>query len=580
MPQPTIEYPATPATQGTTETAPGDQNIVAAITRIEHRGWQLWLIAIPVILALTLTVIATQTSQLTGASDDVTGQTKTVLFSLSALVVLFCLYVLHATSTLGKLKIELLQKEMEKAAVESLLEKVKEKSEELVQTNEKLEREILERNRAEERLHFVAHHDVVTALPNRSLFLDRLSQALIRLPWRKRQLAVLYLDLDHFKRVNDTLGHAGGDLLLKAVAERLKESVRGGDTVSRLGGDEFSILLADLARSEDAFTLAQKMLHSISAPFVIRGHELFMTASMGISLFPADGETADTLLKHADLAMYRAKEQGRNTYHLYSAELNVRARERLSMEAHIRRALERKEFHLHFQPKIDTTSGRIVGMEALARWQHPELGLIPPSKFIPIAEELGLILPLGEWVLMTACAQNKAWQEAGLPFIPMGVNISARQLQDKNIVQIIERTLRKTGLAPAYLELELTESIIQHPEQAAVLLAQLNLMGIQIAIDDFGTGYSSLNYLKRLPIHKLKIDQSFVRQLTIDPDTTAIVAAIITLAHSLELKTVAEGVETQAQLEQLAVLQCDEVQGYLFSPPVPAEEAAKLLARQ
>ncbi|MBI3620881.1 MAG: EAL domain-containing protein [Nitrospirae bacterium] len=555
------------------------QQIMAAIRRSEHRSWQLWLIATLVILALTLTVIGLNTPQLTD-EIELAGQAKTYLLSLSALILLFCGYILRTNSTLGKLRLEVVLKEVEKAEVQSLLRKIQEKSNELLKVNDRLEREIAQRNLAEEQLSYVAHHDPVTGLPNRQLMLDRIRQSLARLPWWKRQMAVMYLDLDHFKRVNETLGHSSGDLLLRAVAERLTTCVRQGDTVCRLGGDEFVIVLSDMAKAEDLPIVAQKVLDSVAKPFVVSDHELFIGLSIGISLFPNDGEDAETLLKHADAAMYRAKDQGRNNYQLYSPELNVMVRERLLMETNLRHAVNRQEFTLHYQPLFDVHTGRIISTEALVRWQHPEAGMIPPIKFISLAEELGLIVPLGEWVLRTACLQNKAWEAAGLPPIPVAVNVSARQLKDASFPKMLARILSETGLSPDRLELELTENIMQDYDRAATLLAELHIMGVGISIDDFGTGYSSLSYLKRLPIHKLKIDRSFVSQIATEKDDSAIVAAIITMAHSLDLKVVAEGVETQAQLDYLAALQCDEAQGYLFSRPLAEKDVTKFMAER
>ena len=432
------------------------------------------------------------------------------------------------------------------------------------------------RKRAEERLSYLAHHDALTNLPNRMLFIDRLGQALSRAPWHKRLAAVLFLDLDHFKRINDTLGHTMGDLLLKEVAKRLAQCSRQGDTVARMGGDEFTIILADIAHAQDVPKVAQKIIDIFSKRFVVGDHEIFITTSVGISLYPDDGEDPEALLKNADAAMYRAKEIGRNTYQYFSIDMNTKASERLALETDLRHALEREEFLVHYQPQVDLNTGQIIGMEALVRWQHPDLGLVPPAKFIPLAEDTGLIAPIGEWVLRTACAQNKAWQTAGLPPIRVGVNLSARQFQCQNLVEMIVRILKETGLDPTYLELELTESVLmQNTEAIIATLCELDAMGINISIDDFGTGYSSLSYLKRFPINRLKIDQSFVRDITTDPDDAAIVTAIITLAHSLKLKVIAEAVETEEQLAFLRSLNCDEMQGYLFSRPLPMDEATK-----
>jgi len=438
---------------------------------------------------------------------------------------------------------------------------------------------ITEQKQAEDRLRYLAHHDGLTDLPNRILFADRLGQALSRVRWHKRVVAVLFLDLDHFKRINDTLGHNMGDLLLKAVAERLSSCVRSGDTVARMGGDEFTIILADVAQAEDVPKVAQKIIDAVAKPFVLAGRELFVSTSMGISLFPNDGQDVQTLLKNADAAMYRAKEQGRNHYQHYSPAMNVRTLERLALESSLRHALERKELLLHYQPRVDLDTGQITCVEALLRWQYPDLGIVPPNQFIPLAEETGLIIPIGEWVLRTACQQNKLWQTMGLFPIRVAVNLSPRQFEEKNFIETIATVLKDTGLDPNYLELELTENLLmKNAETSIATLRQLNAMEVQISVDDFGTGYSSLSYLRRFPIHALKIDQSFVRDITTDPDDSVIVTAMIILAHSLKLKVIAEGVETKEQLDFLRSLKCHEMQGYLFSRPLPEDELARLLA--
>ncbi len=442
-------------------------------------------------------------------------------------------------------------------------------------------RDVTERKRMEERLKYLAHHDGLTNLPNRMLFMDRLNQAVSRIPWRIRMVAVLFLDLDHFKRINDTLGHNVADLLLRAISERLVACVREGDTVARLGGDEFSLILSDVAREEDVPKVVTKIFNALSKPFTVAGHELYITASIGISLCPNDGKDPEMLLRNADAAMYRVKEQGRNNYQYYLPEMNAKAAERLAMENSLHKALEREEFLLHYQPMVDLRTGRIIGMEALVRWNSPDLGMVPPTKFISLAEETGLIFPLGEWVLWTACMQNKSWQTAGLAPVRVAVNLSARQFQQQNLLEMITRVLEKTGLSPNFLELELTESMLMQKQEAIfTTLSKLDAMGIQISIDDFGTGYSSLSYLKRFPVHKLKIDQSFVHDIITDPDGGAITAAIIVMAHSLKLKVIAEAVETEEQLQSLRLLQCDEIQGYLFSKALPPEEATKLLAEK
>jgi diguanylate cyclase (GGDEF)-like protein/PAS domain S-box-containing protein len=443
-----------------------------------------------------------------------------------------------------------------------------------------ISRDITERKRVEEAIIHQAYHDALTNLANRRLFMDRLAQALTRAPWHNRLVAVLFLDLDHFKGINDALGHSVGDQLLQAVAERLTACVRKGDTVARLGGDEFAIALADIARTSDVPKVAQKIIDTLSEPYVLEGRELFTTASIGISICPDDAQDPDSLVKNADIAMYRAKKHGRNNYQHYSPDMNAQAFERLAIETSLRHALERDEFFLEYQPQIDMETSRIIGYEALVRWQHPDLGMMSPGKFIPLAEESGLIVPIGEWVLRTACAQNKAWQVAGLPPIRVAVNVSPRQLRHDDLLQVIERCLTETGLDPTYLELELTESIMQDSDEAIQLLCQLQSMGVQIAIDDFGTGYSSLNHLKRYPINKLKVDQSFVRDIGHDPHDRAIVKAIIALAQSLNMRAVAEGVETEAQMTYLRSLKCDEAQGYLLGRPMSAQAASKLLADQ
>ncbi|MCG3110934.1 MAG: EAL domain-containing protein [Candidatus Manganitrophus sp. SB1] len=451
--------------------------------------------------------------------------------------------------------------------------------------------DITERKLSEERLQYLANHDSLTGLPNRALFMEHLRLALMTAKRHQRLVAVLFLDLDRFKLINDTLGHGVGDLLLKGVADRLNICLRRTDTVARLnamngtvarlGGDEFTLLLTDIAQTQDVPIVVQRIVNIFMTPFFVEGHELFVTPSVGISLYPNDGDTPDKLLRNADTALYRAKEQGRNNYQFYLPEMNAKVSERLAMENSLRKALEKNEFLLHYQPQVDLNTGAIVGMEALVRWHHAESGLISPAKFIPLAEETGLILPIGEWVLRTACAQNKAWQEAGLPPIRVAVNLSGRQFQQRNLIETVRRILTETGLGAEFLELELTESILmQKIEIITSVLSELEGMGIQISVDDFGTGYSSLSYLKRFPISNLKVDRSFVSDITTDPDDAAITSAIINMAHSLKLKVVAEGVETAEQLAFLRSLKCDGMQGYFFSRPLAAEEATKLLVEK
>lgn len=391
-------------------------------------------------------------------------------------------------------------------------------------------------------------------------------------------LAVFFVDLDNFKYINDTMGHDNGDRLLKVTAERLSGCVRSGDTVARQGGDEFVVIVASPTVSDHATSLAAKILAAVDRPFSIQEHEFVLTCSIGISIFPRDGEDVQTLVKNAEVAMYRAKEQGRNTFQFFTAAMNARSLGRLTMEKHLRRALEQEELMVYYQPKVNLCSGRMASMEALVRWQSPELGMVSPVNFIPLAEETGLIEPIGEWVLRTACRQNKAWQDADLPPLTVAVNLSARQFRQQNIATLIGQVLGETGLAPRWLELEITESMImQEVDRAREILNEFKAMGISLAMDDFGTGYSSLSYLKRFPFDKLKIDQSFVRDITSDPDNAAIAKAVIAMAHSLHLKVIAEGVETVGQLNYLHSHGCDEIQGYYFSRPVPAAEFECLL---
>jgi diguanylate cyclase (GGDEF)-like protein len=435
----------------------------------------------------------------------------------------------------------------------------------------------LERKRSEETIRHQAYHDALTKLPNRVLFRDRMTQALAHAQRRNQMVAMMFLDLDRFKIINDTLGHAVGDKLLQNVAHRLRECLRKEDTVARLGGDEFMILLADIYHIEDVARVAEKVLNSIRPPFQIDNHELYINTSIGISLYPHDGEDAETLVKNADIALYRAKEKGRDTYQFYAATMNEKAIEQLELENKLRRALERNEFVLHYQPQFDMHMGKIIGMEALVRWQQPDGQLIYPLDFISIAEDTGMIVPLGEWVLRTACAQNKLWQTSDFLPLRVAVNLSGRQFQE-SLVPTIAEVLKKTGLEPQFLELELTEtSIMKNDEIAVKILTELKKMGIQICIDDFGTGYSSLSYLKRFPIDTLKIDQSFIRESMRDADHAAIVVAIITMAHTLKLKVVAEGVESPEQWAFLRDNNCDKMQGTLFSSPLPAEAFTRLI---
>lgn len=429
-------------------------------------------------------------------------------------------------------------------------------------------------------LEHLAYHDALTNLPNRILFEDRLTQAVILAERHRQALGVLLLSLDQFKQVHDTLGNAVGDRLLQKVAERLRGSTQQGETVARFEGDEFALLLTQIGgtEGEGVVEVIFQINESLKLPFVIDGHELFITISIGISLYPEDGADASTLFKNANAALYRAREHGGNNYQFYTADMNAKAMKRLTLESSLRRALERNEFEVYYQPVLDTNTRKIIGMESLLRWHHPELGIVQPEEFIPLAEDAGMIVPIGEWVLRTACAQSKSWQEAGFAPLCLAVNLSARQFQQPNLTEVVVRILQETGLNPHDLELELTESsIMKNAESAVRTLTDLKEMGVKIAIDDFGTGYSSLGYLKRLPIDTLKIDQSFVRDLTTDPDDAALVMTIITLGHNLRLKVIAEGVETEEQQRFLYLLRCDEWQGYLFSKPVPFAAFEKLL---
>jgi diguanylate cyclase (GGDEF)-like protein/PAS domain S-box-containing protein len=431
---------------------------------------------------------------------------------------------------------------------------------------------------SEARLDQLAHHDPLTGLPNRLLLNARAEHALTRARRNEKQMAVLFLDLDHFKYINDTLGHPAGDLLLQHVAERLKKCVRDEDTISRLGGDEFTVVLEDLDDAGAASIVARKILGALSEKTALFGREVFITCSIGISLYPRDGEDIVTLFKNADSALYRAKDQGRDNYQFYTEELTTLAVERLELENDLRHALENGELLIHYQPQVNLRSGQITGMEALARWQHPRRGLLMPADFIPLAEETGLIVPLGEWVLRTACLQAKAWLDSGLSTAPVAVNLSPRQFRQKDLVEKIAETLREIGLPPDHLELEITEGLAMFNVEASIaLMGRLKDLGVRFSIDDFGTGYSSLSYLKRFPIDKIKIHQSFVHRITTDPEDAAISSAIISLTHSMKRKVIAEGVETDAQREFLLSHHCDEIQGHHFSKPAPVEEIEHLL---
>ena len=439
-------------------------------------------------------------------------------------------------------------------------------------------RDITERTYAEEQIKHLAYHDALTNLPNRLLFKDRLTVALSHANRESYRLAVLFLDLDRFKVINDSLGHNIGDQLLQAVAARVQACVRESDTVARLGGDEFTVLLPRLVRSDDAAPVAEKIIEAVRHPFHIEGREFYMTTSIGISLFPEDGTDAETLIKNADTAMYQAKELGRDNYQLFNALVNAKALQRIALEHGLRKALQNEEFAVHYQPIFDLRSGRITGMEALLRWDHPHMGNIPPATFIPLAEATGVMVPIGMWALREACRQAKEWHDAGLRTLSLAVNLSVTQLQQHDLVPRVKEILEETGIPPRLVELEITESsAMQSPETSAKTLYDLKKLGIRISLDDFGTGHSSLSYLKRFPIDTLKIDQSFIHDITSDPDTAAIVTAIIAMAHSLRLKVIAEGVEYTEQANFLRRHGCDQMQGYLIKPPVVAEEFLALV---
>lgn len=441
-----------------------------------------------------------------------------------------------------------------------------------------MDRDVTERVRTEERLRYLAYHDELTGLPNRALLLDRVKQAVIEARRHGRQVAVICLDIDRFKFVNEAHGHVTGDAVLKAAADRLSACVRPGDTVARLGGDEFAVALSDIAHVDDIGRIVQKIMHCADEPLATGDNRLFVTLSIGITLFPLDGDDPETLLKNAAVAMHQAKQQGGNGHQYYSAQMAAEAAEHLALENSLRLALERREFVLHYQPQVSLYTGAVTGVEALIRWRHPKNGLISPAKFIPLAEETGLIVPIGDWVLATACAQMRTWREAGLPPLRVAVNLSAQHFKQPGLDESVRRILRETGADPRRLDVELTESTLaQNPETVLAVLHNLEQLGVQISVDDFGTGYSSLSYLKRFPVDVLKIDQSFVRGVVTDPDDAALVVAIISMAHALRIQTLAEGVETKEQLEFLRKHRCDAMQGYYFSKPLPAEDVAVLL---
>jgi len=440
--------------------------------------------------------------------------------------------------------------------------------------------DITERKKIEEILNYMAYYDTLTGLPNRMLFINRLDLAVSQAHRNREMLTVMFLDLDNFKTINDTLGHPVGDQLLQDVSERLESCLRKDDIIARIGGDEFTILSLRSGSISDGSEIAKKIMQALKPPFDLGGHEIHVTTSIGISVYPYNGKDSHTLLKNADAALYRAKELGRNNYQFYDTSMNAKAAEKLALENRVRKAFDNGEFVIYYQPQVDLISDGIVGMEALLRWNHPDFGTVYPAEFVPVLEEIGLLAEMDEWVLGTACKQNKMWQDMGLPCVRIAVNVSPKQFKRRDMVRIVDQVLAKTGLDPCYLDIEIIESVlIEDVEAIATIFYELREKGVRITIDDFATGYSSLSYLKKFPVDAVKIDQSFINDLIDSPDDMAIARAIITLAHNFGLRAVAEGVETTEQLEFLRTLNCDGAQGYIFSRPLMANDAAAILSR-
>jgi diguanylate cyclase (GGDEF)-like protein len=449
---------------------------------------------------------------------------------------------------------------------------------ELAHLNQQLRDSVLQYQLAAQRSEYLDFNDSLTTLPNRNMFTKLLNGSIADARKNGMKLAVMFVDLDRFKNVNDTMGHEAGDKMLQEMAARLKSCLRAGDGVARLGGDEFMVVVADLKGSEEVRVLAQRLLAAVARPFALSGHEFHLTASIGISVFPTDGDDEHALMKHADIAMYQAKHDGKNTFAFYSAELNTHSIERVAFEASLSRALEERQLQVHFQPKVDCRTEHMTGVEALLRWNHPELGSVQPSKFIPVAEENGMIVAIGRWVLLTACQQHVAWRALGYPPLHIAVNLSARQFYDDGLFADVHAVLVQTGMDPQFLELEITESMLMHDaEKARQVLLAFRHLGIGLSLDDFGTGYSSLSNLKRFPIDTIKVDRAFIRDLPANEEDRGIVNAVLAMAKALHLNTVAEGVETQGQLDFLREHGCDQCQGFYFSPPVPSAAIVELL---
>jgi diguanylate cyclase (GGDEF)-like protein len=488
----------------------------------------------------------------------------------------------HNQTLIDHLSREVTQRRAAQEALErhrtQLEEQVERRTRELTRTNESLEKQIAIRKQAEKSLKHLAHHDTLTNLPNRLLLDARMEHAITHARRKQSRLALLFLDLDNFKLINDSLGHMTGDRLLQQVTQRLLSITREDDTIARLGGDEFVLLMEEVKHTADIISLAQKILDKLNERFEINGQSIFVGCSIGISLYPEDGDSAETLLKNADAAMYRTKDEGRNSYNFYTREMTASAYDRITLEGSLRRAIEQDELTVYYQPQKSLATGRYVGLEALVRWHHPEHGILPPGRFLPVAEATGLIVPLGNWVLKNACRQMVEWQRTGLPIDTVSINLAGKQIRRDDLVESIASALDETGCRPEWLELEVTEGFIMSEIHASIdALRQLRDMGIKLAIDDFGTGYSSLSYLKKLPINRLKIDRSFVQDLADDNDDAAIVKAIVSLGHSLQLEIIAEGVETPYQENFLRQLGCEMGQGYLYSQPLPSAQIEVLV---